>query len=251
MLKTLFTGHQWIRLQTTASTNTYALELLSDKPLEGTLITAEFQESGRGQKGNAWAAPPETNLLFSLIYFPRFLPLSNMFSLSKAVSLGVQAAIQSFLPEANVQVKWPNDLLINQRKVAGILIENQLEGTRIKASVIGIGLNVNQQNFPPELEATATSMRRFAKASLNREDVLQRMLENIEGRYLQLKSGKQAQLDRDYYDNLYGYQEPIRLQDEDGDFEGMIVGVDPNGKLAVQRGQKLHYYDFKAVRFLL
>lgn len=251
MLKTLFTGHQWIRLQSTASTNTYALELLTEKPHEGTLITAEYQESGRGQTGNTWVTPPETNLLLSLIYFPRFLPLSNMFSLSKAVSLGVQTAIQSFLPAANVQIKWPNDLLINHRKVAGILIENQLEGTILKASVIGIGLNVNQENFPPELEATATSMRRFAEASLNREDVLQRMLENIEARYLQLKNGKQAQLDRDYYDNLFGYQEPIRLQDEAGDFEGMIVGVDQNGKLAVQREQKLHYYDFKAIRFLL
>lgn len=251
MLKTLFTGHHWIRLQDTSSTNSYALDLLAQNPLEGTLITAEYQEKGRGQKGNVWTAPPETNLLLSLIYFPRFLSLSNLFSLSKVVSLGVQAAIKDFLPEANVQIKWPNDILINQRKVAGILIENQLEGSTLKASVIGIGLNVNQQNFPPELENVATSMRRFSDAMLNREDVLQRILEKVESSYLSLKNGKQAQIDRDYYDHLYGYQESIRLKDETGSFESMIVGVDMQGKLAVQRGQKLHYYDFKEVSFLL
>ncbi|MEL7529708.1 MAG: biotin--[acetyl-CoA-carboxylase] ligase [Bacteroidota bacterium] len=251
MLKTLFTGHHWIRLQDTTSTNTYALNLLGENPLEGTLITAEFQSMGRGQKGNTWAAPPETNLLLSLIYYPRFLDLSKLFILSKSICLGVQDTIQAFLPAANVKIKWPNDLLIDQKKVAGILIENQLEGSTLKACVVGIGLNVNQQNFAPALENTATSMRRHSADMLSREDVLQRMLEKIEARYLQLKNGQQAQIDRDYYDNLYGYQEAIHLEDEDGAFEGMIVGVNPQGKLAVQRDQKLRYYDFKEVRFLL
>lgn len=251
MLKTLFTGQHWIRLQDTHSTNTYALNLLAENPLEGTLITAEFQSMGRGQKGNVWAAPPETNLLLSLIFYPRFLPLNKLFVLSKAICLGVQATIQAFLPSANVQIKWPNDVLIDGRKVAGILIENQLEGTTLKACVVGVGLNVNQQNFAPQLENIATSMRRFTDEPLSREDVLQGILENIESRYLQLKNGKQAQIDRDYYDNLYGYQEPIYLEDETGRFEGMIVGVDPQGKLAVQREEKLRYYDFKEVRFLL
>ncbi|MEL6588833.1 MAG: biotin--[acetyl-CoA-carboxylase] ligase [Bacteroidota bacterium] len=251
MLKTLFTGQHWIRLQETISTNTHALQLLAEKPVEGTLITAEFQSVGRGQKGNTWLAPPSVNLLMSLIYYPSFLPLSRMFSLSKAVSLGVLDAVKVYLPSANVRIKWPNDLLIDKHKVAGILIENQLEGSILKASVIGIGLNVNQQHFAPELGDYPTSMRRYTEAALSREDVLQSSLETIEARYLQLKAKQQAQLDRDYYDHLYGYQEAIPMADEQGEFEGIIVGVDHQGKLAVQRGQKLHYYDFKELRFLL
>jgi BirA family biotin operon repressor/biotin-[acetyl-CoA-carboxylase] ligase len=251
MASPLFTLHKRIRLAEIDSTNSYALRLLAQNPEEGTIVQAEFQSRGRGQQGNSWNAPAGLNLTFSLICYPNFLPIDRMFQLSKAVSLALQQSAQRFVPDKRLEIKWPNDLLLERKKVAGILIENQLEGRLIKSSVIGVGLNVNQQQFSPELKTRACAMRHFSAEDLDREAILTVFLEEFEAYYQQLKKGNHGSLDRQYYENLYGYQETIALRNADGLFEGQIIGVGSYGKLAVQVGQELVYYDFKEVQFIL
>ncbi len=247
----LFTLDQRVRLQQTDSTNSHAFRLLPGRPAEGTVIQAEFQEKGRGQKGNVWTAAPGLNLMFSVILYPTFLPLNRMFQLSKAVSLALHQCVQRFLPHKRLQIKWPNDLLLENKKVAGILIENQLEGTVLKASVIGVGLNVNQQVFAPELAEKACSLRHFTHEDLDRDALLITFLACLSQQYQELQTQDYSRLDRTYYDHLYGYQEWIQLQDKEGVFQGQVVGLDSQGRLAIQKDQSLRYYDFKEVQFFL
>lgn len=251
MPSNLFTLEKRIRLAETDSTNADALQLLPQQPAEGTLIQADFQRKGRGQKGNIWTAAPGVNLMFSLILYPHFLPLNRVFQLSKAVSLALLQAVQRFIPDKRLQIKWPNDLLLEGKKVAGILIENQLEGSTLKSGIIGIGLNVNQAFFSPELNPKACSMRQYVSMDLDRDAILSTFLEQFSYRYHELQQVQYERLDRDYYDQLYGYQETIPLADTDGSFEGQIIGLDPQGRLAVQKGEALRYYGFKEVQFFL
>ena len=134
-----FYGAKHYHLSEIDSTNNYALNLLSKStPAEGTTISADFQTHGRGQYGRDWLSESTKNLLSSIILYPDFLPANEQFSLSKAVSLAVRNCINSFLPSKEIRIKWPNDIYCDDKKIAGILIQNLLTGNKINVSVIGI-----------------------------------------------------------------------------------------------------------------
>ena len=248
---TQFTGSQLIELSEAPSTNSLAMELLADQPPEGTVIWARHQSAGRGQKGNSWEVPPGKNLTFSLIYYPRFLANREIFALSKMVSVALHDFLRKHLPEEEVLIKWPNDLLVNKQKIAGILIENQFEGSRLKGCVIGIGLNVNQLIFPEALRKKATSLKLLSGQEYEIRELLDELLGFLEAAYLRLRAGQQAVLDRQYYDRLYGYQEYIPLKVDGEVDDWMIVGLETSGRLGATRGQKIRYFDFKEVEFVL
>ncbi|MEL6673671.1 MAG: biotin--[acetyl-CoA-carboxylase] ligase [Bacteroidota bacterium] len=250
MASSLFTGKHKITLPEIGSTNDYAFSLLPENPPDGTLVRAITQTAGRGQKGNHWVSAPGQNLTFSLIYYPRFLLAQEVFSLSKVICLGLRDAISTCLPWQEVLIKWPNDLLINQQKIAGILIENLLEGARLKACVAGIGLNVNQTQFDANLSPPPTSMRKFADADLNLEEVLETVFSHVEKYYLMLREGNKAKLDRTYLEHLYAYQEPHVFRAQEKLFTGVIQGVDRYGRLAIMIEQELAYFDIKEVSFV-
>ena len=122
---------------------------MSDTKLpEGTLILTEDQTRGRGQMGNKWLTEKGKNLTFSIVLYPSFLRPNQHFYLTQFVSIAIQEVIQELLPDKGIKIKWPNDLYVENRKLAGILIENILSGHRIQSSILGIGLNVNQVQFP-------------------------------------------------------------------------------------------------------
>ena len=250
MSDTLFTGKHAIRLEEIPSTNTYAQDLLKENTPEGTLILAYKQSAGRGQKGNVWLTEAGLNLTFSIIYYPKFLLAKQVFLLSKITSIALRDTLVEFLPMEEVDIKWPNDMLVNKKKVAGILIENQLEGSRIGSSVIGVGLNVNQPAFPEEIQHKATSMYQAREEKFDTEKVLQKFLSQLERRYLELKNLGSSTIDQLYVRYLFGYQEEMTFHKDGEDFTGMIVGVDERGRLAIAEGQKLNYYDFKEISFL-
>jgi len=250
MPETLFTGKHSIRLEEIPSTNTYAQEMLGEKPPEGTLVLAYKQSAGRGQKGNAWLAEPGVNLTFSLIYYPKFLLATEIFMLSKITSIALRDTLLHYLPMQEVDIKWPNDILLNEKKVAGILIENQLEGSRVGSSIIGVGLNVNQRHFPDALKHKATSLYQVRKEKFDTEAILKTFLSHIEARYLELKNKGNANIDTMYIRYLFGYQEELVFEKEGKSFVGMIVGVDKTGRLALAEGNQLNYYDFKEISFL-
>ncbi|HTB31251.1 MAG TPA: biotin--[acetyl-CoA-carboxylase] ligase, partial [Bacteroidia bacterium] len=152
-LHTLFIGHPIQILERTDSTNTFAGNLIRENPpAEGYIVRAMEQLSGRGQRGTKWASEPGANLTFSIILCPHFLPLTEQFQLTKAIALGIAGFVSHLLGDyANVKIKWPNDIYVKNCKIAGILIENILEQSTMKYSVVGVGLNVNQVVFDPSI----------------------------------------------------------------------------------------------------
>jgi len=229
------------------STNTLAWELCQRTVAdEGTTIITDNQTKGRGQRGNVWFSEPYQNLTFTLIVRPTFLKPIDQFYLTMAISL----ALHDFLTQhvsGEVRIKWPNDILINNRKVSGILIENSLSGDVIQYSVIGIGLNINQVRFN---SIAATSMRIESNREFILADELSYLLECLEQRYLQLRSGKYDSMKNDYLKVLYGIGEFRKFMDADGEWYGTMEGVEQQGKLLIRKHGMIQSYDLKEIRFM-
>ncbi|MDP4934375.1 MAG: biotin--[acetyl-CoA-carboxylase] ligase, partial [Salibacteraceae bacterium] len=153
-----------IRLSVVASTNLYTTQLLGQCVIdEFTLVSAQFQEQGKGQRGKSWQSNAGENMLSSLVFLPK-IKVKNQFLVSAATALSLIELLQNYGLIA--QIKWPNDILVKGKKIAGILIENQIKGEKIESSVIGVGLNVNQSLFDAfDWEATSISIE--TKSAIN------------------------------------------------------------------------------------
>ncbi len=250
-LNTLFVGKVLKELPKLASTNQYALSLLSkSKPIEGTVISTDDQYQGRGQIGSGWESEPRKNITISLILYPTFLPIKNQFLLNQAISLSVMDCIQKFLP-GNVKIKWSNDIYIENNKVSGILIQNNLSNSRIYSSIIGIGINVNQTKFitqPPN----PTSFKLETWQEFDLQVVRNELCHCLEIRYLQLKAGKIALLQDDYLQNLYRFEKMALYQRLNEDvFYGKIIGIENSGKLKIEdEFGVVESFAVKEIRFL-
>lgn len=250
-LNTLFVGKVLKELPKLASTNQYALSLLSkSKPIEGTVISTSDQYQGRGQIGSAWESEPRKNITLSLILYPSFLPIKDQFQLNQAISLAVRDCVQQFVP-GDVKIKWSNDIYVGKKKICGILIQNNLSSSKIASSVIGIGINVNQTEFltnPPN----PTSLKIETGQVFDLEEIRKVLCHCIEVRYLQLKSGKTKLLQADYLKHLYQFEEMAlykRLNEEV--FYGKIIGIEDSGKLKIENEEgSIESFAVKEVRFL-
>ncbi|MGB0934040.1 MAG: biotin--[acetyl-CoA-carboxylase] ligase [Lishizhenia sp.] len=142
-------GHKIIHLERVDSTNNYVANLVKEKNLEhGTVILADMQTNGRGQRGNTWQSDPFANLTMSVYVTPKHLNQANHLVLNHCVSLALKSWLEEKLKHVNI--KWPNDILIGKKKIAGVLIENNWQGNQLKHSILGIGINVNQDQFTHE-----------------------------------------------------------------------------------------------------
>lgn len=246
----LFVGQKIVKLSSTASTNSYLKDLLSkSEPLpEGTVIMAEEQLAGRGQMGNSWYSEAGKNLHFSLLLKPSFLNLSQQFELNKAVSLALYDTLEPLLGP-DLKIKWPNDLLYRDQKLCGILVENLLQGSKWKHAVVGIGLNVNHDQFPAELPQ-AISLKNILHSDADLESLLADLCKALEVRYLQLKSAKFERLHQDYLKALYKFEEweIFRLKEESR--EGKITGISTQGLLQVDFGSEKLEFGFKEIAFV-
>lgn len=248
---TLFVGKRFIHLKEVGSTNDFASQLLQKEKLtEGTVIFTDSQTKGKGQFGNHWQSEAGKNIVMSIILYPHFLSIEKQFYLNMAVSLAVTSLLTSLQrrEELSVKIKWPNDILINKKKVAGILIENTLNGNKINSSIIGIGINVNQTNFSSEIP-NATSLKLVTGRDFDILDLVSKLCEQIEVRYLQLREGKYDLLKSDYLQSLYCYQETHQFKTKDGILLGQILGVTEEGKLIIESDGKMNYFGFKEVVF--
>lgn len=253
-MDTLFVGTNVIHLSEVGSTNSYANALLKDvKPPEGTLVWADHQTEGRGMRGNVWVAESRSNITASYILYPSFLSAADHFFLSKVAALAIHATLTELLKEGNydIQIKWPNDILVNGKKIAGILIENSFRDERIHASVVGIGFNLNQYDFG-ELLNKATSLYLLTSSQFPREPVLHRISKHMEVLYLQLKQGKTEAINEHYLRHLLFFGEDTDFFDveKEKNFRGRIVDVKEDGRLEVlnQEGEK-QLFDLKEIRF--
>ena len=247
--QTLFTGQQLLWLPTCASTNAEAQAMiLQNRASEGCTVITDFQTAGRGQRGNQWEATPAENLMLSVVWQPAFLAATHQFQLSQAVALGVHDwAVALLGPDPKLKLKWPNDLYYGDQKLGGILIENTLKGPKIQFSIVGIGLNINQQRFAV---AAATSLRLLTGRAYHREALAARLLECLEGRYLQLRAGQVGRLRHSYLQVLYRYQETWFFEIEGQRVSGQIVGVEEDGRLAVAVAGELRRFGMQDIRHL-
>ena len=230
----LFVGQNLITLKEVDSTNTFLKNTLSNsKPLpEGTVIMAESQYAGRGQQQNKWNSDPGKNLTFSLLLNPTFLAIASQFDLTRVVSLGVHDGLATILDD-KLKIKWPNDVYYADGKLGGILIENLLQGSQIKQSVIGIGLNVNQDVFP-DWVPNPVSVKQILQQDYDLRVLLSEICSHIEAWYLKLKAGKVELVRKAYLDQLYWLNQQHAFRSNGSVFEGEIIAVKDNGVLVIK-----------------
>lgn len=248
---TLFVGKVLLHLKELDSTNAYALNLLSkNKPSEGTVISAWNQTCGRGQIGSNWESEAGKNITMSLILYPNFLPIKQQFLLNQAISLSVFDFVSRFV-SAEVKIKWPNDVFVNNKKIAGILIQNSLSSNIFQSSVIGLGININQTIFKSDAP-NPTSVKLETDNENNLEDLMELLCADLEKRYLQLRSGNISLIQQSYLNNLYRFQEDAIYQRMDNQeiFSGKIVGTDETGKLLVDHNKGQSAFSMKTIKFL-
>ncbi|WP_181304305.1 biotin--[acetyl-CoA-carboxylase] ligase [Rufibacter sp. XAAS-G3-1] len=245
---TLFIGQQLVFLPECASTNTEAHLLLNkNEATDGCVIVAGAQTGGRGQRGNTWDVEPDKNITLSVILKPTFLEAQQQFSLNIAVSLAALDLLQEYLP-AGASLKWPNDLYCHDKKMGGILIENSVSGRFLQHSVVGLGINVNQVTFA---HPRATSLALLTGQQYPLPNLINKLLESIERRYLALRSGADAAQKREYLQHLYRYQEWHLYEVGGRVLPGQITGVDAIGQLAVLMEQKLQFFQFQEIKFVI
>jgi BirA family biotin operon repressor/biotin-[acetyl-CoA-carboxylase] ligase len=216
----------------TGSTNDDVREAAASGASSGHVIVADAQDNGRGAHGRVWSSPPGEDLYFSILE-RRPLDGSQLPWLTLAVGLGVRDAVSTWAPE--VRCKWPNDVLIGERKCAGILVESSSMGQRVGPFVIGVGLDVNRTVFAPDLIETATSLRLASGQTLSRETVLADVLGAIEARVDQLHAGQRDALKRDLERHLAWVGQRVRIDSH----EGTLLGIHDDGALRLSGGERI------------
>lgn len=252
MSNALFIGKNLIRLNETDSTNSHLARLVAEKELmEGTVVITNHQQSGRGQRGTNWESEAGKNLTLSVLLYPKFLLPDEQFLLNKIVALAAADFIGNFFFPFSVKIKWPNDIYVNDKKIAGILIENSMSGNKLQHSIVGIGVNVNQEKFSAELP-NPVSLKQITEKKFELNKCLEELCCCLEKRYFQLKASKQKQIDDDYLSNLYRLNEFANYNLKGKNIKAKITGVTKIGKLILENdsGKKLEC-DFKEVTFLL
>lgn len=246
----LFVGQNLVTLKQVDSTNSFLKNILSNsKPVpEGTVIMAEDQYAGRGQRESTWQSEPGKNLTFSILLRPSFLSVTGQFNLTMAVSMGVFEALEPVLG-TQLKIKWPNDIYYADKKLGGMLIENILQGSQIKNSIVGIGINVNQDNFTDKA-GNATSIKQILQKDYSLKDILSEICKHVEAYYLHLKAGRIDFVKNIYLSRLYWLNKEGQFQSNGEVFTGMIKNVTDNGLLIVESNGKEEAYNLKEIKFL-
>lgn len=227
-------GHPIIELEKVTSTNNYALNLISKSEVtEGTIVLTHEQTAGKGQGNNTWETEAGKNLTFSIILHPSFLLPDQQFYLNKAISLAITDYLSRIVINKPVHIKWPNDIYFGDKKLGGILIENVISGNIFQSSVIGIGLNINQENFSNAIP-NPISLKQILNHELNLKEELQSLCNCLENRYITLRGKHFSALDVDYKNRLLGYSEWRIYRKGTEEIEGQITGVDEFGRLEIR-----------------
>jgi BirA family transcriptional regulator, biotin operon repressor / biotin---[acetyl-CoA-carboxylase] ligase len=215
------------------STNTTAMAAGAEGAPEGSVFLAEEQTAGRGRGANSWQSPRSTGIYCSAVLRPK-LPPSEVLTLSLAAGLAVQAAIRQVDRRVNVDLKWPNDLLIEGKKVCGILAEMNAEATRVRYIVVGIGINVNQTSFPKDLNAT--SLRIVTGSEWSRVELVAALLKSLDSEYRKLidPDAREAILTRFAENSSWVLGKKVRIEENGSAFEGTTEGLDGRGFLQVR-----------------
>lgn len=242
----------------TDGTNAAAIRAIASgtPPSPGAVFLAEAQSAGRGQGSNQWHATPGANLTLSMVVYPDHLAVARLFALTQLTGMAVAETVAHFLPAsvaATVRLKWPNDVYVGDQKIAGILVQNGLRGSAVSWSVLGIGLNVNETEFPEELQATAISLQLLTGSKLDKAVVLNFLLKRLAINYAFTHPARLADLGAAYHRLLYRLNVPGRyLNVETGErFFAVVRGVNAAGQLRLELaegGERV--FSLREVRFV-
>jgi len=242
-----------IRLKSVKSTNDFALGLYGniEDLKDGTIVVAHTQTTGKGLDKNRWESEPGRNLTFSVCLFPHFLPVEKQFELNKAMSLGIYDFVRDRVPNEKITIKWPNDIYINNEKVAGILINNTIKGNILDFTVAGFGININQAKFISDAPNPVSFIKYRDKES-TLDECLDLVCKKLDTRYEQLKANQFAQLDSDYLESLFRLNENHTFKYEGIIIDARITGISNFGHLQLDTkdSRKLEC-DLKDIAFII
>lgn len=251
-METLFIGRNLIFLPQVNSTNSYAIEMLKNvNPVEGTVVHTADQTDGRGQRGSVWKTEKTSNLTASLIVRPTFLDLKNQHYLYQISALACYDALAELLDNSqfDIKIKWPNDILVNKQKIAGILIENNITNTQLSWSVVGVGINVNQAIFDETFNAT--SLKVLLNKDIEVDRVLKLFCKYFEKYYLELKNNKLSRIKESYLKHFFRLNNWMDFEIA-GNVQTMFVeGVSDDGLLWLKnKNGRDSFLDVKAVKWV-
>ena len=238
-----------IRIAELESTNQYLANLVrKEAPIEGTVVIANFQTAGKGQGNNSWEAEAGKNLTFSMVLYPKMLEAQHQFILSQLVSLAIIDTLKSEV--ADTSIKWPNDIYVGNKKIAGILIENVLLGKYIESCIIGIGLNVNQVNFCSNAP-NPVSLKQLTGKDYDLSHLLKEICGNIFVRLAEALNEKPVSIFNAYFSSLYKKDNFCTYQTKNTSFMAKITAVLPTGELVVEKTDgSTKTFGFKEIELL-
>ena len=244
-------GNKVLYFEELGSTNDKSFELIKSESAEsGTIVYTDYQNKGRGQIGKYWESEKGKNLLLSLLLKKIGLEVENQFLISIFTSLAIKDLVQETL-QMNATIKWPNDIYVANRKICGILIQNSIMNKLIGASVIGIGLNVNQSKFSPSLP-NPCSLKSITGEEFPLEEILEKLIQLLKKYYDLLLKGQYVELIDQYHNALYRKGIETRFKKPNGQsFEGIIKGIDPSGKLQLKIKDKIESFGFHELKYII
>lgn len=254
LMATLFIGQNKVFLPEVDSTNSYAITLLKNvNAIEGTVVYTNLQTLGKGQRGNVWKAQPSMNITLSIILKPAFLSPKKAFYISKITALAIHDVLADILNQSqfDIKIKWPNDILVNRKKIAGVLIENSFSESVFNWSIVGIGLNINQTEFG-ELVSSATSVKLQSGQELSLDFVIEKLYSHFEKWYLKLKQNKLDEIKQTYLKHLFGYNQTLSFMQNSTQFNAVVAGVNENGflQLRLENGS-IREFEIKEISFVI
>ena len=220
------------KLDATTSTNEVLKKRISKNEASvPRVVCAEYQTEGRGQFANRWESQKGKNLTFSVFWPELPFGVLDHFQVNKGVCLALVRVLRSYEIPA-IKIKWPNDILSGNSKVAGILIENYLQGKELKSTIVGIGMNVNQSDFSSYSQASSLSL--LLGKELDRNVLFEKLLQEIEAFFLSLNNQVVEKIQKIYIENLYGYEQWYMFEYKNKKRKGKIIGVNPSGALQLE-----------------
>lgn len=239
-----------IYIEETDSTNRYLNDLCNKQDVnELTTVVTNFQTSGRGQRGNSWESEKGKNLMFSFVLHPIFLEIHRQFLLSQIISLSIKEELDTYVKD--ISIKWPNDIYWKEKKICGILIENDLMGVQISQTIAGIGININQEKFFTPAP-NPVSLKQITGQTYEQYEILARVMQRIVGYYDLLKKGEYTDIARKYQKALFRREGMHKYSDATGEFLAKTIEVESDGHLVLQDSAgKIRRYVFKEVQYIL
>lgn len=223
-----------ICFETLDSTNTKVMQMAREGATEGTVVTAEKQTAGKGRRGRIWESPAGTNIYMSVLLRPNIeANKAPMLTLVMAYSIGKVLKEKGY---ESVQIKWPNDLILSGKKICGILTETELDGMDIGHVVVGVGVNVNEKEFPEELAGKATSLYLEGGSILNRKLLIEEILERFSKDYKHFLEEENLMFLKDEYNKmLVNSGKEVRVLDPGKEYTAFALGINETGELLVEK----------------